>query len=76
MTEEEFRTIQVGDVLTYREQELKVIQVERFTDYSKWDAVKGEGETSIYTWKCHFDNGTNAQINDDIRGLQFKRRKE
>lgn len=67
MTEEEFRKIKVGDVLTYRGMEFEVIHTERFTDFER-------KPPEVCTWKCHFDNGTNAQINDDICFLNMKER--
>lgn len=58
-----FETLQAGDKIQYRGETYEILFTEHAYDYSQKPARQ-------YTWKVHFDNGTNAQIDDDIRGLE------
>lgn len=63
MTEQEFHTLKIGDVLLYRGDRFVIIDTERTYDYSTTPPQD-------IVWKVHFSNGLNAQVNDNISGLR------
>lgn len=66
MTTDEFNALQVGDKVKYLNTILHVSIIETETDFSRWNAITGDGTVRTTTWKVHYSNGQNNEITDSI----------
>ena len=65
MTEQEFKNLEIGNTLSYQYREATINYIEYDYDYSTSPPTR-------HPWKVHLDNGTNLQINDDIRFVEIR----